>query len=311
MLIRKGLFGVVLAFSGLALYQKVSDSLVSSSAVDMHGKRALVFGGTKGIGLGFAKHMAQRGAAVTIVGRSMENGRKVVDELNALSTGNDFIQADVSLISSARNVVRDYLKNEESLDYLILSQGIATFEGRQETSEGIDLKLALHYYSRVAISLEAGEALSKTGGVALFVLSGGVHSAYTEGLRDGDWGLKNSYSLGNAANAAGFYTDLAIEQLSEKFPKVRFVHAAPGFVASNWGEDLVLPIRWLIRGLQAVAGTSIEKCADKLSPVVFEAKEPGWFLSSQNGQLVDPLPEQKDEQIRKLVWDHTLKEIHQ
>ena len=37
----------------------------------------------------------------------------------------------------------------DKLDILVMTQGIATTQGRTETEEGIDMKLALHYYSRV------------------------------------------------------------------------------------------------------------------------------------------------------------------
>lgn len=38
---------------------------------------------------------------------------------------------------------------QDKLDILVLTQGIATTQGRTETEEGIDMKMALHYYSRV------------------------------------------------------------------------------------------------------------------------------------------------------------------
>jgi hypothetical protein len=51
----------------------------------------------------------------------------------------------------------------------------------------------------------------------------------------------SSYSLKQAADAAGFYTDCALASLALANPEVRWVHAAPGFVASNWGGDFVAP----------------------------------------------------------------------
>ena len=59
------------------------------------------------------------------------------------------VKCDVSLM---KNIVKscDTIKDSmDSINYLVLSQGIASLAGRKETEEGIDLKLALHYYGRI------------------------------------------------------------------------------------------------------------------------------------------------------------------
>jgi hypothetical protein len=42
--------------------------------------------------------------------------------------------------------------------------------------------------------------------------------------------LERTYSIKNAADAAGFYNDLALDSLSRENPSISFQHAAPGFV---------------------------------------------------------------------------------
>jgi hypothetical protein len=87
------------------------------------------------------------------------------------------VKADLSLIRTASQVVKDYLRSSGNhLDLLVLSLGIATIQGFTPTAEGVDVKLALHLYSRVAAALEASSALEASGGSCLFVLSAGVHS---------------------------------------------------------------------------------------------------------------------------------------
>jgi NAD(P)-dependent dehydrogenase (short-subunit alcohol dehydrogenase family) len=125
---------------------------------DLAGKRALVFGGTKGIGLGLAKHFAARSAHVTVVGR---DAGTAVAELDALSSPgrNGFVRADLSQMATSEAVVREYLAaSGGKLDLLVLSPGIATFQGYTSTPEGLDVKMALHYYSRVAAALAVREA---------------------------------------------------------------------------------------------------------------------------------------------------------
>ena len=51
-----------------------------------------------------------------------------------------------------------------------------------------------------------------------------------------------SYSLKNAADAAGFYNDCALDKLSEENPGVAFIHAAPGLVRYSMYERLVFQV---------------------------------------------------------------------
>ena len=99
------------------------------------------------------------------------------------------------------------------------------------------------------------------------MLSAGVHGSYEGSSLE----LLKGYSIANAADAAGFYTDIYLEALSEAHPKVRarvnpdanpypnpkpnlnpspnpdpnpnpdqvsFLHACPGFVRTRWGTEM-------------------------------------------------------------------------
>ena len=100
------------------------------------------------------------------------------------------------------------------------------------------------------------------GPVVLTILSGGVHSPYSKYKDDPE--LKKNYSVQNAANIAGYYTDLFFDQLAHQAAnsKINFVHGAPGFVASNWGTEMPIWLRTPIRGMQKMLGKSPEKCAE-------------------------------------------------
>src|SRR3569832_1497574 len=49
-------------------------------------KRVLIVGGTRGVGFGLAKAVAQAGAKVTIVGRSHTSGENAVNQLGETNT---------------------------------------------------------------------------------------------------------------------------------------------------------------------------------------------------------------------------------
>ncbi len=202
-----------------------------------HSKRALVVGGTSGIGHGIARALARNGNFhVTISGRSAERGAEIVQQMRDLSGGRsdlqfEFIPCDCFQISNIKKFTDDYAKKNDTLDVLVLTQGIGTFQGRTETSEGIDQKLALHYFGRFAFIDNLLPLLrkSESSPKVMSVLSGGVHAAYTEYKADPE--LKVNFSLKNAADAAGFYNDLALDKFSElpENKAITFIHAAPGF----------------------------------------------------------------------------------
>ena len=146
-----------------------------NSALKLRGKRALVVGGTSGIGEGVAVRLAQAQASVTIVGRSPERGAAVVQKMQAAAgkaseAQFDFIPCDcfslLSVEQCAQEVVRRVsapaadedagasTEQAGALDYLVMAQGMATMQGFTPTPEGLDQKLTLHFWSRAAFALQ-------------------------------------------------------------------------------------------------------------------------------------------------------------
>jgi len=198
------------------------------------------------------------------------------------------------------------------LDVLVETQGIATTQGRTETEEGIDQKMATHYYGRMALIDAFLPLLHKSpSAYVLSVLSAGVHSPYEGYSTDPE--LKDNYSLKNAADAAGFYNDLGLDSFARQpeNKNIKFIHAAPGFVNTNWGTELNWILRGLIRLIQPL-GASIEDCAEfMLLPILSSATSSSATDSQQNsvvliGSKGEPAVKTSchDEAIQ-VVWKHT------
>lgn len=251
-------------------------------------KIALCVGGTAGIGKAIALRLAEENVSVIIAGRSEKAGSEVVEQLKQINPqgSHRYMKVDATLMKNIHSFCKNLSATTPVLNYCILTQGMATIQGRNETAEGIDAKLALHYYGRMLFVRELIPLLkegSRHDGDArvLSVLSAGVHKPY---LVEDDLALKNNFSISNAANAAGFYNDLALDEFSREYPDsgITFIHAAPGFVRTTWGNEMPFLLKLIIRGIQ-VFGMSPEKCADNMVFSLTSPEYKGGFKISMIG----------------------------
>jgi len=280
----------------------------------LRGRRAVVVGGTSGIGRGVAVSLARADASVTVVGRSATRGGAVVAEMQAAAPPGSqatfkFVPCDCFSLDSVRGCVAALADSDggdmlsEPLDYLVLTQGMATMQGFTPTADGLDQKLQLHVYSRAAFALGLLPRLRRAADPrVLTVLSAGVHGVYRRW--DTDVSLSGgSYSIKNAADAAGMYNDIMVDSLSREEPSVTFMHAAPGFVNTNWGTEMPMVVRWLVRALQPL-GRSISKCGEYMAGGMLNPEHRGGFrLLDQYGRARASKTTAHDE-ARESVWAH-------
>ncbi len=295
-------------------------------------KHALIIGGTSGIGKGIAIALAKRGGySVTIAGRSEERGSEIVQQLNGIQT--NFKNSNQNSNNNAGNTIHhsfqkldcfDLTSVKESVssiqytpDILVFTQGMATTQGYTPTvKDGIDQKLQLHYFSRIFIAQLFAPKMSSSSTTQeqkqqqprhiLTVLSAGIHDKYKNYSKDFE--LKSSYSLKNAADAAGFYNDAGFESMSEQHSNVVFCHASPGFVNTNWGTELPWYWKGMVRCIQPMFGRSLEVCGDKLVNGLLGLSPVGgsnYFLMDMDGKLIkDGIKHNQEE--KTFIWSKTL-----
>lgn len=270
------------------------------------GKRAVVVGATSGIGEGIALRLARANCQVTIVGRDLTRGDAVLARLRNASSddvaksSHRFERLDASLIAQCRKFARDFVG---PIDLLVMTQGIGSFAGFSPTSESIDRKMALHYFSRAALALEFAPRLAQSDdGRVLTVLTPGVHSPYA--AFETDFDLSKNFSLSKAASACCFYNDIMAEKLNAEFPSLTVTHAAPGFVASSLGSELPFYIRWPTRFAQLFA-TSIEDCGEMLATSLFRPApfQGHWHLLDSKCGTVSPTS--LHDAAKDVVWAKT------
>jgi short-subunit dehydrogenase involved in D-alanine esterification of teichoic acids len=175
-----------------------------------------------------ALKLAKENISVVIIGRNEESGNQMVEEMKKINKNLtfEFEKCDVQELKNVNLITDNFLEKYKKLDFLVLTQGIGSLE-KVETKEGINQKLALHVYSRMAFIYKLLPLLKNSSNAKVIsVLSGGVHSPYKEFKKDPD--LIENYSLTNCANSAGFYNDLLLDKFSQDNEKISFIHIAPG-----------------------------------------------------------------------------------
>ena len=188
---------------------------------------ALFIGGTSGIGQGVAEAFARHtkgNTHIIICGRNRKAAQDIIASLPKSSSGKgkyEFVECDATLMKNVHNTTSSLLSSLPKLNYIVATTGFLTLKGRDETSEGIDKKLALNYYARWKFICDLMPLLEKAkeAGEDAKVLS--VLAAGQGGKIDlDDLGLKNGYSLVNTQNAAVTYNDCMIEVSSSPLTSI-------------------------------------------------------------------------------------------
>ncbi|PPR00862.1 hypothetical protein CVT24_000314 [Panaeolus cyanescens] len=207
---------------------------------------AVFVGGTSGIGEGLARVFARDTdgqSNIIIVGRNRKAAEKIFESLprptntsSESQPSRDFIECDASLIKHVQTATSEILQKYSKINYLLLTPGYLTLEGLNPTSEGIDKKLAVHYYARWKFANDLLPALKKAKEAGeeakvLSVLGAGIGAeADAE-----DFGLKKegNYTLSNVALVSATYNDLMMQKLSLLNSSIAFLHSTPGVVRTN------------------------------------------------------------------------------
>lgn len=124
--------------------------------------RALVTGGTRGLGKAIAMRLAQSGKAVVIVSRDGDRGAVAADEIRRLSGEGavDVLIADLAQKSEVRRLARETQTSYPDLDLLINNAGVSKFT-REVTRDGLETTFATNHMAPFLLSNLLLDVLSR------------------------------------------------------------------------------------------------------------------------------------------------------
>lgn len=272
---------------------------------------ALFLGGTSGVGQAVAEALAEAtkgNAHIVICGRNKSAADKIIANFPSHPESKyEFEPCDATLMSNVRNTTGSLLAKLPKLNYLVLSPGFLTLKGRDETTEGIDKKLALNYYARWKFVYDLVPLLekAKANGEEARVLS--VLAAGTNGKLDtNDLDLKQGYGLKAAGDSATAMNDYMVEEFAAQHPDMAFIHAYPGIVRTPMLTDFHWSLK-LLKPLIHLMSVSPAECAQWMLYTLLDPQfSKGGFFRNNHAEDVGPNKYSTPE-LRKLVWEHTLK----
>ena len=216
-------------------------------ANEFTGKRALVTGGTKGIGEAIAKRLSRAGATVITTARSTPSD---------LSAPDLFIQADIGTVEGAEKVVKTIIERFSGVDILVHNVGGSTAPAggvlalnNDEWQRAIDVNL----FS--AVRLDRGlipEMLKQGSGVIVHISSIQRRLPLFEATL--------AYAAAKAA-----LTNYSKGLSNELGPKrIRVNSVAPGFTATTAAEGLIAQ---LAEGAGTDRETALQGLMDSLGGI--------------------------------------------
>jgi NAD(P)-dependent dehydrogenase (short-subunit alcohol dehydrogenase family) len=194
----------------------------------------MVTGATAGIGLVTARRLAQQGATVIIVGRSLERSRAAVAQIRE-QTGNarvDYLVADLSLQADIRRLAKEVQERYPRLHVLVNNAG-GVFMNGQVTQEGIEMTLALNHLGYYLLTRSLYNLLKASAPARIVNVSSLAHHGARIDLPNLQFSGWKGYKRSKLANILFTY------ELARRLDGsgVTANALSPGVVASNFGMN--------------------------------------------------------------------------
>lgn len=129
--------------------------------INLNGKKALIAGGTRGIGLAIAKIFAGAGADVSICGRTSSSLEGALNELKKFESNVIGIQCDLSNLEEIKSWVSQSAQQLGGIDILVNN---ASGFGQTDDEKGWELSINVDLMATVRACHAALPYIEKQGG---------------------------------------------------------------------------------------------------------------------------------------------------
>ncbi|MCW2319005.1 NAD(P)-dependent dehydrogenase (short-subunit alcohol dehydrogenase family) [Rhodoblastus acidophilus] len=218
---------------------------IDATTLDLKGKKAIVVGGTGGLGRAIARLLAARGAEVVVVGQNFRD---------AGAANIKFVQADLSLLSEAQRIARELLA--ATADLLLFTTGIFASPQRQSTREGVERDMAVSYLNRLVMLREMAPRLGvhrPSGSIKARVFNMAYPGTGQLGAPDDLNGERSYKAMAQHMNTVAGNEILVLEG-ARRYPHLDVFGLNPGVVKTNIRSNWMGHKRLLFAALEGMIG---------------------------------------------------------
>lgn len=267
------------------------------------GKVALVTGATYGIGRAAAISLAHRGYRIIVVGRDANRGVRVVDELESVGAGGEFLPCDLLDLAAVRRLAREVSERHRRLDMLLNNAG-GTFRAKALTPDGIERTFSLNVVAPYALTAALLSPLHAGEGRVVNVVT--QVSARTRLDIDGltDPPRYNAFAAYSRAKLA--LMALTLEQAARYAESgITPVAVHPRIVfGTRFGKDmpaLLTRVGPIAARLLRRPTSTVDEAGDRLAYAATAALDPGTLLAEAGPD--EPPAAATDPILRKRLWE--------
>jgi NAD(P)-dependent dehydrogenase (short-subunit alcohol dehydrogenase family) len=247
-------------------------------------KKALISGGTSGVGLSVAKNLIASNYKVVLIGSNGPKGKLIEASLNEKYPKQvEFVQLDLSNLRDTKKFTTDFISKNAKLDLLVNTAGIFS-PTRIVTNEGFEKTFAIGYLSAYLLSTQLAGILEKAEYGRIANVSGIKSMIMKKKLDFDDLSFSKNYSMINTAittiHAKTVLTEILAEKYANQGIDVNSFH--PGAVKSDAAKKLegwkrmLFSIPVLFMGKESTNGifVSSSPSLNKVTGKYFIKKEP-------------------------------------
>jgi NAD(P)-dependent dehydrogenase (short-subunit alcohol dehydrogenase family) len=272
-------------------------SMDASRAADLTGRKCLVTGANRGIGLATSIELARAGAHVVLVCRDPARARAAVDMVRQAGAGTaEAMLADLSSQASIRQLADAFRKRHDSLDVLVNNAAMVS-EHRRVTVDGRELTFAVNHLAYFLLTRLLIDLINAAEDGVVVNVAATNHRDVVDQIEDldsdNDYDMRTAYKRSKLANVS-FTLELA-RRLGES-PR------ANAFCPDVVATDLLMQFR------RVPNEQWTEKLAAEASPrtaalvALSLVTEPGTGRYLEEGVDIPPSPQARDPELAERLW---------